>query len=212
MVPLSVRSANFEAVSTIPEWEYAPDSSNHLPAISAFFESSSLRVLELTFYNSISKTPKLEDSRKHQQHDTPGAVVAGVMCMAQFSNSRPCVHAVWLASTAKELSPPPKRTIQGSADNLCFSSISALEIAILAKRKRLILPLGPAEFIDRALKQHGIHEIPFDRSIAVASTCLPDIHSDPFDGIIIATAQLNGMSIVSRDRLLQSYPGVRIIW
>jgi len=122
-------------------------------------------------------------------------------------------HAfIWLASTPKELSPAAKRAIQGNADNLYISSISALEIAILVKRKRLILPLGTAEFIDRALKQHGIHEIPLDRSIAIASTCLPDIHNDPFDRIIIATAQLNGMSIVSRDRLLQSYPGIRIIW
>ena len=46
----------------------------------------------------------------------------------------------------------------------------------------------------------------------IASTCLPDIHNDPFDRIFIASAQLNDMSIVSRDRLLQSYPGIRIIW
>ena len=122
-------------------------------------------------------------------------------------------HAfVWLASTPKELSPTARRAIQGNADKLYISSISALEIAILVKRKRLSLPLDSVEFIDRALKQHGIHEIPLDRSIAIASTCLPDIHNDPFDRIIIATAQLNGMSIVSKDRLLRSYPEVRIIW
>lgn len=122
-------------------------------------------------------------------------------------------HAfVWLASAPKELSPPARRAIQENADNLYISSISALEIAILVKRKRLSLPLDPAEFIDRALRQHGIREIPLDRSIAIASTRLPDIHNDPFDRIMVATAQLNGMSIVSRDRILRSYPEVKIIW
>ena len=75
-----------------------------------------------------------------------------------------------------------------------------------------ILPLGPSEFIDRALRQHGIGEIVLDKNIAIASTCLPDTHSDPFDRIIIATAQLHGMSIVSKDRLLRSYPQVSIVW
>lgn len=122
-------------------------------------------------------------------------------------------HAfVWLASAPKELSPPTRRAIQENADNLYISSISALEIAILVKRKRLSLPLNPAEFIDRALRQHGIREIPLDRSIAIASTRLADIHNDPFDRIMVATAQLNGMSIVSRDRILRSYPEVKIIW
>jgi hypothetical protein len=50
--------------------------------------SLSLRVFELTFDNSTSKTPRLKDSKKHQQHDTPGTVVAGVMCIAQFLEIR----------------------------------------------------------------------------------------------------------------------------
>jgi len=122
-------------------------------------------------------------------------------------------HAfVWLASTPKELSSPARRAIRDHADRLYFSSISALEIAILVKRQRLTLPMQPAEFIERALKHHGIHEIPVDRNVAIVSTALPDIHNDPFDRIIVATAQISGLAIVSRDRLLRSYPEVRIIW
>ncbi len=122
-------------------------------------------------------------------------------------------HAfVWLASTPKKLSSAARRAIQDHADHLYLSSISALEIAVLVKRKGLTLPMGPAEFIGRALKQHGMQELPVDRSVAVASTALPDIHNDPFDRIIIATAQLYGLAIVSRDHLIGSYPGVKIIW
>ncbi len=122
-------------------------------------------------------------------------------------------HAlVWLASNLKNLSAGARHAIQQHSDELYVSSISALEIAILAKRNRLSLPVAVEEFVNRALRQHGIHEVPLDRQIAVASTRLPDIHNDPFDRIIIATAQLNGMSILSRDQIIPQYPEVKVVW
>jgi PIN domain nuclease of toxin-antitoxin system len=122
-------------------------------------------------------------------------------------------HAlVWLASNLKNLSARARHAIQQHSDELYVSSISALEIAILAKRNRLSLPVAVEEFVDRALRQHGIHEVPLDRQIAIASTRLPDIHNDPFDRIIIATAQLNGMSILSRDQIIPQYPEVKVVW
>lgn len=122
-------------------------------------------------------------------------------------------HAlVWLASTPKNLSDRARHAIRQHSDELYLSSISALEIAILAKRNRLSLPVAVEEFVDRALRQHGIHEIPLDRQIAIASTRLPDIHNDPFDRVIIATAQLNGMSILSKDQIIPQYPEVKVVW
>lgn len=122
-------------------------------------------------------------------------------------------HAlVWLASTPKNLSARAKRAILQYAGELYVSSISALEIAVLVKRNRLSLPVTPAEFMDRALKQHGIHEVPVDRRVAIASAGLPGIHNDPFDRIIIATARLNDMIILSRDRVIPQYPEAKVIW
>jgi PIN domain nuclease of toxin-antitoxin system len=119
---------------------------------------------------------------------------------------------VWLASAQKHLSLRAKQAILQNADELYISSISALEIAILVKRNRLRLPVGASEFVERALKQHGIHEIPVDRRVAIASATLPDIHHDPFDRIILATALLNDMSILSKDRVIPQYRDVKVIW
>jgi len=119
---------------------------------------------------------------------------------------------VWLASAQKNLSRRAKATILENADELFISSISALEIAILVKRNRLRLPVGPGEFVDRALRQHGIHEMPVDRHVAIASTELPDIHNDPFDRIILATALIHDMSILSKDREIPQYHDVKVIW
>jgi len=122
-------------------------------------------------------------------------------------------HAfVWLASAQKNLSLRAKQAILQNADELYISSISALEIAILVKRNRLRLPVGAGEFVERALQQHGIYEIPVDRRVAIASTSLPDIHNDPFDRIILATALLKDMSILSKDRVIPKYNDVKVIW
>ena len=122
-------------------------------------------------------------------------------------------HAfVWLASDQARLPRSALDTIRRSAGRLYLSAISALEIGILVKRGRLSLPVAPAEFVERALRQHGIQEMPVDRRIALASTQLPDIHNDPFDRIVIATAQIHDLHILSRDRVIPTYPDTVVVW
>ena len=122
-------------------------------------------------------------------------------------------HAfVWLASDQARLPRSALDTIRRSAGRLYLSAISALEIGILVKRGRLTLPVAPAEFVERVLSQHGIQGVPVDRHIALASAELPDIHNDPFDRIVIATAQIHGLHILSRDRVIPTYPDTVVVW
>lgn len=122
-------------------------------------------------------------------------------------------HAfIWLASDRKQLPAATVREIKNAAEKLYISSISVLEIGMLVKRKRLSLPMPPADFVDTALSHHGVHEMTVDRAIALRSAELPDIHDDPFDRIIIATAMLHGMRIITRDTHISSYPGVHVTW
>ncbi|MBI4209852.1 MAG: type II toxin-antitoxin system VapC family toxin [Deltaproteobacteria bacterium] len=122
-------------------------------------------------------------------------------------------HAwVWLASDPSQLTERVKQKIQEEADQLYVSSISALEIALLAKRERLILPLSPSDFVEKSLSHHGIQEIPVNYSIAIASASLPDVHNDPFDRMIIATALLHKMTLISKDAHIAKYPNVKVLW
>jgi len=122
-------------------------------------------------------------------------------------------HAfVWLASNLDELSRAARDAIQREADGLFISSVSALEIGILVKRGRLILPVEPGPFVEAALEQHDVREVPIDCRIALASAALPEVHNDPFDRIIIATAHLLNMRIVSKDRTIPAYPQTHVIW
>ena len=122
-------------------------------------------------------------------------------------------HAfIWLVSDIKKLSKLAKKEIQNNADKLFISSISALEIGLLEKRKKLKLPLKADEFIEKALNFHKINEIEMNKDIGYASVYLPDIHNDPFDRIIIATAQHYKMKIISKDYLISTYPEVNVVW
>ncbi len=119
---------------------------------------------------------------------------------------------LWLASAQEQLSSEAKRLIKGSRAKIFVSSISALEIAIKARRKKLTLPLKASEWFARALEHHGLSEIAVDHCIAATSGELPLIHPDPFDRILVATAALNDFSIISPDREISTYKQVRVLW
>ncbi len=55
------------------------------------------------------------------------------------------------------------------------------------------------------LENHDINELAIDGKIAIASTKLPQIHKDPCDRFIIASAKLNNLTIVTKDKLFKRY-------
>lgn len=122
-------------------------------------------------------------------------------------------HAlVWLASDQTQLTSAGKACVRQAAGRLFVSSISSLEIALLVKRGRLELPLAPQAFVEASLHQHGVEEVPVDTAVAVASVALPDLHNDPFDRIIVATALARGLSVLSKDTVMPHYPGLTVLW
>ena len=55
--------------------------------------------------------------------------------------------------------------------------------------------------------------VPFDNRIALRSNRLPgELHEDPADRAIIATALMLGAPLVSKDRKIRDYPHVETIW
>jgi len=54
--------------------------------------------------------------------------------------------------------------------------------------------------------------LPLTPSIAAKSAALPDIHRDPIDRVIVATAIEHGAELVSKDELVGRYPSVQVRW
>jgi PIN domain nuclease of toxin-antitoxin system len=84
---------------------------------------------------------------------------------------------------------------------------------MLVDRGRLRLTMDVSTWLSAVNRVSGIRFAPVDNHIAVASVDLPgQFHQDPADRIIVATARRFGASVVTRDRRIQSYPHVKIIW
>ena len=122
-------------------------------------------------------------------------------------------HAfVWLCLERKLLTPKVRQRMEDEPDSLFISSITAVETGLLVNAGKLSLPSSCEDFLQKNLSHFGVHEVPVDVEIALASTQLPSIHRDPFDRIIIATAQRHGMTILTKDRIIPSYPKIKVVW
>ncbi len=118
-------------------------------------------------------------------------------------------HAlVWLLQGNERLGAASRTLIRDAAqdDCLCLSAISPWEIAMLVSKARLALDRDVGEWMQAALALPGIRLEPLLPDVAVASTRLPgNIHPDPADRIIVATARHLGAVLMTNDRLLLDY-------
>ena len=116
---------------------------------------------------------------------------------------------IWLATGDRKLSQFARDAMR-DAELLCFSSISIWEIARLVKAGDLEIPVTPVRLADMLVERYDMKEIPINNSIALRSSALPEIHKDPADRFIIATALLNEFTVVTGDHRFVEY-GVETI-
>jgi len=94
---------------------------------------------------------------------------------------------------------------------LGVSIISCWEIAKLVEYGRLVLPHPVAEWLDQALAYPGIHLLDLTPRIVVESTQLPGtFHRDPADQLIVATARVYNLPLVTLDDRIRAYSHVRV--
>lgn len=118
-------------------------------------------------------------------------------------------HAwVWLMSGSDRLGPKARKAVQRSiADGaVLVSAISPWEVAMLVCKGRLVLDRDVGEWVNAAISQPGIRLEVLSPEIAVASTRLPgNLHGDPADRIIAATARHGEAILLTDDQLLLDY-------
>jgi PIN domain nuclease of toxin-antitoxin system len=83
---------------------------------------------------------------------------------------------------------------------LAISAISFWEISLLAGKSRLKLAAVPAT-LRRDLLDTGVIELPLTGDIAILAAGL-DLHGDPADRFIVATAIANDATLMTADRAL----------
>ena len=99
-----------------------------------------------------------------------------------------------------------------SEGNLRISVISIWELAMLEKRGRVALPMNVRTWVEQALGKPGIAVAPLTPDIAIESVHLPgELHGDPADRMLVATARLLGATLLTKDAQLLRYSRQRYV-
>lgn len=89
---------------------------------------------------------------------------------------------------------------------VCISAITVWELGMLQSKGRLKLALDTREWVRRALGVPGVRLAELSPEVALDSSFLPgEVHGDPADRILIATARHLGATLVTRDEHLVRY-------
>jgi PIN domain nuclease of toxin-antitoxin system len=87
-----------------------------------------------------------------------------------------------------------------------ISVISIWEIALLVRLKRLALQTTVSQWAEQALKLPGTSLLAFTPEIAIDSVELPEpMHKDPSDRIVVSTARIERLTLVTRDRAILAF-------
>ncbi|MHB1959388.1 MAG: type II toxin-antitoxin system VapC family toxin [Acidobacteriaceae bacterium] len=84
--------------------------------------------------------------------------------------------------------------------------ISVWEIAMLTTKKRLQFDRPVRRWVEEALDKPGLELLPFTTDIAIEAALLPEpMHKDPADRIIVASARVERLTLITCDKLMLSF-------
>src|SRR5580658_8101594 len=113
---------------------------------------------------------------------------------------------LWAAGEPHRLSSAAGKLLENKRNELFFSAISLLEVAIKRGLGRNDFQVEP-RLLRRGLLDNGYSELPIGSNHAVALDGLAPLHKDPFDRILIAQATVEGITLLTMDPLVAQYSG-----
>jgi PIN domain nuclease of toxin-antitoxin system len=123
-------------------------------------------------------------------------------------------HALlWWALDPDLLSDPARERIaQMERVGGFASSISIWELGIKIRNRKLEIGIGIEELARRIAASAMVELVPVDTTVWLRSLSLDWAHRDPADRVIVATALLKGVPLLTKDDLMRSYPGIEVVW
>ena len=120
-------------------------------------------------------------------------------------------HVVlWVAENSPMLSEQAKNAILNVNTEKYVSIASAWEVAIKLETKKLRLDGGLSEFY-KIIDENGFYVLAVEREYLLGLPALRDYHKDPFDRLLLATALIENMTIITVDENMHTY-GIPFLW
>ena len=118
------------------------------------------------------------------------------------------------ASQPGKLSKTAAKTLEAGLEtgSLACADITLWEIAMLAARQRIVIPVPLADYLRDIVLALRMQVLPITPEIATLSQSAIFRHGDPADRLIGATALHHRAPLVSADQQLAAVTGLRVIW
>jgi len=114
-------------------------------------------------------------------------------------------HALlWWKAGAELLSDVAAARIS-DARRVLVSPISCWEVGMLVGKGRVKLDRPVDDWVADLMSEDGIEEARLTPAVAVAASLLPDLHGDPADRLLVATALALRVPMVTKDRLMHAH-------
>jgi PIN domain nuclease of toxin-antitoxin system len=108
---------------------------------------------------------------------------------------------LWALESPSTLRPEARTSIENRRTAVLVSSASAWEMGIKAAAGKLTIP---ADLVAQ-LREKRFTPLPVTVEHGLRVGELPLLHRDPFDRLLVAQAQLEGLTIVTRDPRIARY-------
>ena len=121
-------------------------------------------------------------------------------------------HALlwWLADPA-QLSAKAYEAIADPEHQVLVSAASAWELATKVRLGKLEIAQKLLSELPDVLASQGFELLPIQFSHGLRAGGYPQAHRDPFDRLLAAQAELEGLTLVSLDPALQAFP-CHLLW
>lgn len=118
---------------------------------------------------------------------------------------------LWWFAQPEKLNEQVIEAISEEANEVWFSVASVWEMGIKVAIGKLPLPEPVDRYVSTRMTQLAARSLEITAAHALQAAALPLHHRDPFDRMLIAQAQVEGITLVSADAMLDQYE-VSLLW
>jgi PIN domain nuclease of toxin-antitoxin system len=120
---------------------------------------------------------------------------------------------LWWALDPEQLSPAAVASLARMEQHGGYaSSISIWELGVKVKRGKLELGIAIEELVRRIERSAAVELIPVDATIWLRSLALAWEHRDPADRVIVSTALIKGVPLLTKDDAIRTAGLVETVW
>ncbi|MDR1423635.1 MAG: type II toxin-antitoxin system VapC family toxin [Azoarcus sp.] len=113
---------------------------------------------------------------------------------------------LWAAQDSDRLSAQARGLLDSPENELLFSVASLWEIVIKRSLGREDFKVDP-HLLRCGLLDNGYREMPITSAHVLGVAALAAIHKDPFDRLLVAQAEAEGITLLTADTILGRYAG-----